>query len=149
MNLGDAFPLESRVRIFRERFQPKAVIKLFCSFTDPPKEKRLLIVSINPIPLFFVINSKINAFKLKRKELLDQQVPIPASSHTFFEHDSYIDCSRVRDDFSVMEIEEIISQDISRMLGVISDDVAANIIEIVTDSVTLEPRYKNLIVSNM
>ncbi len=149
MNLADAFPLEARLEFFRGRFRPGAVIKLFCEFATPPKEKRLLVVSILPEPLLLVINSDINEYKQKRPYLRSQQVCIRAADYEFLDHDSYIDCSRVRDEFTQADIEQVITADTTRILGAINPDSIAEIMTVVDDSVTLEQRHKTRIISDL
>src|SRR4051794_12476435 len=115
MRLADSFSPDERRESFRRQFRTGLVIRLFCPFTAPPKEKRLLIVSVLPRPLFFVINSDRNEYKQRRPRLLEQQVILRQASYDFLDHDSYVDCSRVRDDFSQEEIEVIVSAELSRI----------------------------------
>jgi hypothetical protein len=149
MSLADAFSADERRESFRRQFRPGVVVKLFCKFTDPQKEKRLLIVSVEPYPLFFVINSNTNEYKQKRPHLLRQQLLLQQSHYPFLEHDSYVDCSKVRGDFSKAEIEGIISRESKRLLGMINEDAVADVLTTVNDSVTLEPRHKTKIINDL
>jgi hypothetical protein len=149
MSFAGSFPSEERKESFSRQFRPGLILRLFCSFTSPPKEKRLLVVSISPEPLVFVINSEINEYKRRRSDLLKQQVCLRQSDYAFLDHNSYVDCSRVRDDFTLSEIEAIVANDPRRILGNIDSATAVEIVETVNDSVTLEPRHKNRVISDL
>jgi hypothetical protein len=149
MNLAGIVSQQERLDFFRSKYGTGLVIKLFCHFTIPPKEKRLLVVSISPEPLLLVINSEINEYKQKRPHLRQQQVCLRQSENDFLDHDSYLDCSRVRDDFSEAEIERVITRDLTRILGTINMNAIAEILTVVDDSVTLERRHKDRIVSDL
>jgi hypothetical protein len=59
MTLAGSFPQAEREESFKRQFLPGVLIRLFCPFTTPQKEKRLLIVGSTAPPSFFVINSEI------------------------------------------------------------------------------------------
>jgi hypothetical protein len=149
MDLAGSFSHEERLEFFRERFRPGVVLKLFCDFTVPPKEKRLIVVSVEPEPLLLVINSEINEYKQKRPHLRGQQIAISSEECDFLDHDSFIDCSKVYDDFSSVEIENVVVNDTTLILGNINSRIVGEIMTVVDDSVTLEQRHKTRIISDL
>lgn len=52
MRLGDPFPLEERRKHIQARLTPGRVLLLHCDFTTPPKDKFLVLASVEPEPLF-------------------------------------------------------------------------------------------------
>lgn len=139
MNLSHLFSDEEKLKSFNNQFTPGRVLYLFCNFTQPPKEKYLLIASTNPLILMFVINSEINQFKTRKPHLLNAQLPISVIDHKFLDHDSFIDCSQVvsQNDFSLKEIHSQVLKDMSRIKGTISQLLAQQIISVVNNSRTL------------
>jgi len=85
-----------------------AVLHRHCTFTKPPKNKFLVVVSIHPRLLVLLINSEVNAFYI-RKGLDQYHVPVPAADHTFLNHDSFTDCidSKAAFDFTSIRDEVI------------------------------------------
>lgn len=149
MSLARSFPPEERLESFNRQFVSGVVIRLFCDFTRPPKEKRLLIINTSSRPHFFVINSEINEFKQDRRRLLEQQVLLEAAEYEYLDHDSYVDCSRVWDEFMFDEIKQALISDPGRILGHINSRSAGTIMTVVDDSSTLEPRQKELVISTL
>ena len=66
---------------------------LHCDFTNPPKDKYLLLAGLDPGPLFLIINSKITEFMRRRPDLSKCQVEIDHNDHPFLRHHSFIDCT--------------------------------------------------------
>lgn len=60
-NLGNRFPPELRDDAIDRALQPGSVLYLFCEFTTPPKHKYLVLLHRDQRPLFFAINSRVNA----------------------------------------------------------------------------------------
>ena len=150
MTLADSFPLGERLESIHRQFGPRLVVRLFCDFTARPKEKRLLIVStVTDPPLFFFINSEKAPHSHFDRSVDDHQIAISPSSYDFLEHDSFIDCSVVHDNFLLAEIEGALASDMSRLLGKIDENTAAEILEVIADSDLLSPRHINQISSDI
>ena len=65
MVLGDSFP-DNKKRDYVDRsLVPGMIVRLFCPFTSPPKHKFLLLLSMNPNPVFFIINTQPNRFLIR------------------------------------------------------------------------------------
>lgn len=122
---------------------------LFCDFTTPPKEKFLILVSINCGLLFFVVNSEINSFKQSSPDILESQVKLARKEHSFLKHDSWIDCSRVIRHLSAAEILQQIQSKLGSLKGTVAEPVRKQIRQVVSDSRTLENRFKAAILQDL
>lgn len=144
MTLADSFPLGERLESIHRQFGAGLVIRLFCDFTSRPKEKRILIVSASSDPpLFFIINSEKAPHSNFDRRVDEHQIAISSSSNEFVDHDSFIDCSVVHDNFGLAEIEGALAADMSRLLGRINEDTATAILEVIADSDLLSPKHIN------
>lgn len=101
--LGDYFPQKEKEQYIDEHLQPGQILYLFCDFTTPPKEKYLVLACPGQNPLLFMINSEIHPFITARPELSKCQIKLDASEYEL-DHDSYINCSKVIDEFSEEDI---------------------------------------------
>lgn len=146
MNLSGSFSYEQRLQFVRGRLKAGVVIKLHCDFTNPPKQKRLLVVAVNRgRPLLFVINSDPTDFAKNHKHLIKQHLPLKASDENFLDHDSYLDCSTAYDNFDRDDIERALAQDTTLILGDLAGQTAPTVLETVADSPTLSPVHINAI----
>lgn len=146
--LGDFFSDEKKREHLERNLQPGQVLYLFCDFTSPPKEKYLILVCAEPKPLFFLINSEIHPYIKVRPELNQCQVSIKKNDHIFLDHDSYIDCIDVKE----LVLEEIESQlliDMSRIKGIITQQVVDDIIKAVEAAKTIIPRHQKWILDSL
>ncbi len=134
-------------KFIRENILPWQILRLFCQFTTPPKNKHLLIVCINPRPLFFIVNSKIHPYVKGRPDLKSCQVLLKASQHLFLAHDSYVDCRDVCTNFSLDDIVTQVQTGRQRMKGFISEDAQEQVMAAIKVCPILEKQYKNLILA--
>lgn len=145
MVIGDQFPTEQKLQYIRKQLIPGVVFYLFCDFTIPhPKDKFLLLTCVNPKLLFFVINSRINQFIQEQQHLLRCQVQLDMANHTFLKHDSYIDCTTAYS-ISRDDVEDQLSEDMSRVKGKITGTVKDNLIVAVQGCIVLPKREKRWI----
>ena len=108
-----------------------------CSHARPaPKDKYVVIVCRESTLMGFLINTRIHPYILKRSDLLACQAVIEASSHRCLQHDSYVDCIDLYpfDDAELLDARESISE-----------QAKAEIKKAVSNSKTIEKRYRNLI----
>ncbi len=95
-SLGDVFPRHIRDQYIDRAIRVGAVVRLPVAETNPPKIKRVIVVGINETHVGVVfINTDINTSVIRTQELLNHQIPIPASRNGCVDHDSYADCSFV------------------------------------------------------
>lgn len=127
MNLGSGFPDEFRQAQIRRRLKPGVVIKLFRRMDDGRiHEKRFVVLHVDDHTTTCVINSEISQFIRNRPALLRCQVVMRGAQHAFMDHDSHIDCSRIRSFLT----DEIVADLMSRpewILGDASSDCRVDI----------------------
>ena len=137
MNLGSGFPDEYRLAHIRRRLKPGVVIKLFRRMDDGRlHEKRFVVLHVDAHTTTCVINSEISHFIRARPALLRCQVMMRVSEHEFMDHDSHIDCSRVR----AFMTDEIIGDLMSRpewILGEASEACRMDIVSGIKATETL------------
>ena len=99
-----------------------AVIYKFCDFTTPPKEKFMVVASLDPNLLVLMINSNINQFYVQQG--LDHfHVPVPVADHEFLTHDSYTNCIEAHTAFDCSQIkQEVIDDYVNVFKGWLTDD---------------------------
>ncbi len=86
----------------------------------------------------FFINTRIRSFVQKQPDLLACQVYIKASDHQCLDHNSFIDCSDLKefdDDQLIVEREPLDKQTIGQIKKVVSN------------AKTIEKNYQKLIIS--
>ncbi len=150
MNLGDHFPKALKKAKIRDQLVPGQVVYLHCDFTKPnPKNKYLLIASIQPQVLLYIINSSIHDYISSRPHLLAVQVAIDLKNHNFLEHDSYINCVDTIRCFNYEELESILLTDMDRLKGPISTDVRAQVLAATKASTTLSSREQDWILASL
>jgi len=130
---------------------PGRVLRLFCSFTNPPKEKFVVIVATNPFCLGFLINSNPTALQKAKKHLSDELIHVSARDGYAFltnPQPSVLDCTFAAD----LDLDETlaqIAQDSSRVHRLIADSTRTQIINIVEKSMTLEGGISRIIAKNL
>ena len=87
-----------------------AVLHKFCEFTTPPKDKFIVIASLEPHLLVLMINSNINDFYIQQG--LDHfHIPVSAAEHKFLAYDSYTNCVEAHTAFDCSQIRQEIMDD--------------------------------------
>jgi hypothetical protein len=139
------------IQSLEELIVPGRVLRLFCAFTDPPKEKFVVIVATNPCCLGFLINSSATELQMSKKHLSDELINVSAQDGYAFltnPRPSVLDCTLAADlDFD--ETVAQLTQDSSRVLGLITDATRKRIIEVMGESMTLEGGIAKIIVKNL
>ncbi|HBC3389513.1 hypothetical protein AABD46_13460 [Vibrio parahaemolyticus] len=99
-----------------------SVIHKFCHFTTPPKDKFLVVVSVDPRLLVLIINSKINQYYIDNGT--DQyHVSVPQVDHQFLSHDSFTNCVEAHTAFDCDDIkQDIIDNYTSVFKGWLTDN---------------------------
>jgi hypothetical protein len=149
MPIFDQLPPDLQNSSINSALQAGNVLRLFCSFTKPPKEKRLIIVNPDPLIGFFIINSRLNEFVLHNPDLLQSQVLIHPGDYAFIDRDSYIACDKVIFNFTRANIEKQLREDYARCLGGIDEKLRDIIIRTCQQSVTLTGAEIDQIVTNL
>lgn len=129
---------------------PGHVLYLQCPFVNKPvgqQGKYLLVISIDPFLLHFIINSEINQFVRRNPELLASQIKLTSKEHPFLRHDSYIDCQEVIDYFEadLMDIKKNIRDDSSIIRGSIVKSVRDEVIRKTKENRLIDTNHKRYI----
>ena len=148
MVLGDRFPEAERLASVRRQLTPWRVIRLFCHFTSPPKEKLLAIAHVAAEVHVFVINSSIPSFIGSRPDMLQCQVELKKETHGFLRLDSFLDCAQV---YSVptQEIESHLVADMRRIRGEVGPGARLAVIEAIRKSRFLARGLKANLLSSL
>jgi len=133
----------------RDNILPGQVLRLFCQFTTPPKNKHLLLVGIEPSPLLFMVNSQIHPYVRSRAYLKSCQVLLKASEHFFLAHDSYVDCRNVCTTFSLDDLIMQVHRDARRLKGFINEEAQEQVIAAIKACPVLEKHSQNLILAEL
>jgi hypothetical protein len=139
------------IQSLEELVVPGRILRLFCSFTNPPKEKFVVVVATHPFCLGFLINSNPTALQKNKKHLSDELISVSAQDGYAFltnPQPSVLDCTFAADlDFD--ETLAQMTQDSSRVFGLITDATRKQIIDVVGESMTLEGGISKIIVKNL
>lgn len=139
------------IQSLEELVIPGRILRLFCSFTNPPKEKFVVIVATDPFCLGFLINSRPTALQETRRHLSDELVPVSADDGYDFltnPEPSVLDCTFAAD-LDLGETLAQMAQDASRVRGFISDATRTQIVRVVEKSMTLEGGISKIILRNL
>ena len=120
------------------------VLKLFVKDTNPPKEKRFIILGFTEdgVSLASVyINSDINPNINWAIELKEQHVFFNKTGRPYLRHGSYIDCSKLIFR-TTAEIQTAITQRSDAVLGELNSADLRTLINKVRDSSTIKGKYK-------
>lgn len=147
--LGQSFPASARRDHVLRQLVPGRVLYLLCDFTDPPKEKFLVLASRGTTPLLFVINSGLRPFVRDHPARRACQVCIASADHDFLRHDSFIDCINVVDSMTEEEIVDQVVNDLARVKGILSSTTRLQVLEIVGKSRTISRAHKARIISSL
>lgn len=147
--LGARFPEEERREYVDRHLVLGCVVYLFCEFTSQPKDKYLVLVTLEEPPILFVINSNINKFIRERKYLLDCQITVEPKHLDFLDHDSYLDCGQPIVSFSIREIKTQLMDDITRLKGKLPDSKLIEIKKVVEKARTITPIQKRAILNSL
>lgn len=123
MSLADLIPEEFKAGFAQRNVQIGSVIKSFVTDTNPPKEKRLILVGASFDKLHFAtifLNTDINPNIFNTQELIDLNYEMLAEDREFLDHNSFADCTAIKSR-PTSWLHRIVNQDPTRVLGTISD----------------------------
>lgn len=143
-SLGDAFPEEERKRFADEKIIIGTVIKAFVADTNPPKEKRFIIVGESYDHLYVAcvfINSEINENVLRTEALKEMNIPFQAQQYEFLDHDSYVDCSSIQPRDKSW-LKELVQKEPQRVLGTVSEYHLKEMRKVIKNAPTIKSSLK-------
>ena len=145
VTIADFLDPESRQEYVSGKLAPGRVLYLFSRFSNPAKDKYLVLVCLGPHALLLVINSRISQYVDQRQHLLSCQVSLRATDYGFLDHDSYIDCSKVITDFHEQTIRDQLLADTSRIKGELGPITKGLVLQAIRSARTISPLHKELI----
>ncbi len=83
------------IQSLEELIVPGRILRLFCSFTEPPKEKFVVIAATKPFCLGLLINSNPTALQRAKKHLMEELVSVSAADGYTFLRNRNRPCSIV------------------------------------------------------
>ncbi len=148
MVLGEHFPEPERLASVRRQLSPWRVIRLFCHFTSPPKEKLLVVVRVAADVHVLVINSAIPPFIKARPDMVQCQVRLSKTRHGFLRIDSFLDCTRVYS-IPAQEIERRLVADMRRIQSQVASDERPAVIEAIRKSRLIAKGLKAILLASL
>jgi len=144
MSLSDAFPENYRKDFAQRNLKIGSVIRVYVKDTDPPKEKRFILVGQSYDNLLFAtifINSDINPNVFHTQELKDLNFQLLAMERPYIDHDSYADCSNIQKR-NTNWLFDIIGEDPTRVIGEVSESDMTEIRARIKSARTITPAIK-------
>lgn len=118
--------------------EPGDILLLQFRHLDIAHRKYCILLSTNPKLQFFLINTKINDLGLTGDSLAERRGHFLGlkrnPNYTFFNHDSWLDCSDPHGYGTIEELDNTIAQDATSSCGCLVDDDKASMISIVRNS---------------
>ena len=118
---------------------------LFSRFSNPAKDKYLVLVCLGRRVLLLVIDSRISQYVAQRQHLLSCQERLEATDYGLLDHDSYIGCSKVITDFDEQIIRDQLLADASRIKGELGPIAKGLVLQAIRSARTISPIHKELI----
>lgn len=140
MRLGDALSPDDKLKYVRKSLVPGRILHLHCNFTSPPKDKFVVLASIKPALVIFVINSEINPWLQARADLRDRQVTIGQQGHIYLKRDSFLNCTEAVRQMQLEDIERQLSEDTGNIKDMITASEQEAILYAVKDCRTLSKK---------
>ena len=141
MAFADSLPPQDRKQYIAGQLQAWRILRLYCQFTHPPKEKFLFLIDTASDLRFFVISSGISKLIESQPRMRGTQVPIDAASHPCLSYDSIADCSRT---YAITreDAEQQLMADLSRIKDLASTALRPLVIEAVQANPRMTEREK-------
>lgn len=140
MRLGDALTPDDKLKYVRRSLVPGRILHLHCNFTSPPKGKFVVLVSIEPALVIFVLNSEINPWLQARADLRDRQVTIGQHGHIYLKRDSFLNCTEAIRQMQLEDIERQLIEDTGNIKDMITTSEREAILYAVKDCRTLSKK---------
>ncbi len=142
--LGNFFSEDDKKKFAEANITPGTVLKCFVRNTNPPKEKRFVVLGTdsegNLVGVVF-INTNINWKVIRTFELQKLQYYIEAEKNDFIDRNCYIDCSEIIE----LPKEDVVTGIINspgNVLGKVSDEQFKLIIDFIKQSPKITPKHR-------
>ena len=143
-SIAEAFGDGERARFAADNLVIGVVILTYVADTNPPKEKRLIIVgeSYDHFSVAAIyINTGLNINVFPTKELQSLNPKFTAKGRGYLNHDSHVDCSGLHP-LNKAFLLSIIAADPGRVLGNVSEDDLHQIRGLIKSAKTIKPGLK-------
>ena len=123
-DFSDLFPQSFKDDFAERNIQIGSVIRVFVKDTTPPKVKYFIVIGFSEDKVLLgtvFINSAINQNVFNTEYLRGLNIPLDAQMHDFIDHNSFIDCSDIKER-SLVEIKHLLSNDPECSKGIISEE---------------------------
>lgn len=137
MRLGDTLSPDDKLKYICQALVPGRILHLHCNFTTPPKNKFVVLVSVQPALALFVTNSEISEWLKARQDLRDRQVTLHQKDHAYLSHDSFLNCTEAIRQMELAEIERQLVKDTNNIKDVVTASEREAILYAVKDCRTL------------
>lgn len=145
MKLGEYFSKkEKKALLLPEGIIVGTVIRAFVHFTNPPKEKRFIVVGFHEDKINLssvLINSEINLNVNYTQELAYEHLFFKQIEREYLSHDSYIDCSEIHS-IDISDINKKIDENPSIIIGQVSKSDLDRIMKQIIDSEVVKGKIK-------
>jgi len=135
--------------LLANNFRVGAVLHKFCDFTTPPKNKFLVVASMEPRLLVLLINSEINKYyQIQGQDHF--HVPVPVAEHSFLNHDSFTNCVEAHTAFDCSDIRNDVVENYNEVFkGWLTDDCLEKVYHAVKGNNVIRRGHQKEIVSSI
>lgn len=143
---------EAKKEEIKASIKPGYILHVFCDFLENPDFKFVVVLHVdreNGILLIFVVNSKIPPFIENDAHLKMGQVPLEKAVYTFFDHDSFLNCTEVRDGLDIDFTVDHLLETPKDHKGELQDTEKKKIISFVKIAQTISDDEKALIIESL
>lgn len=143
-SFSDFLPQETKEQLSESNFKVGAVLKYHVAFTNPPKEKRLIVVGVDSEKVLFaavLINSEINPNVFKSPEMKNLHLKFDSTGREYLEHPSYVDCSTLFEQ-DIAAVKKLMTNSPITHLGSLSGQDLKDITDKIKGAKTITPKMK-------
>ncbi|MET7259323.1 hypothetical protein [Dyadobacter fermentans] len=144
MNLGELLPEKLRDEYATRKIQIGSVIRMYVQDTNPPKEKRFVIVSEDETKVRLAVvyfNTVVNPNVNYTEESRSLHIPVSPEGRDYLSGDCFIDCSELLEK-SKESVIEYITDNPGELLGHMSDDDQREVQVKIMQAKTIPPYKK-------
>jgi hypothetical protein len=126
-----------------------SVIHKYCDFTTPPKNKYMLVASVEPKFMVLMINSRVNQHYVTLGQDVFH-VKICKAEHEFLAHDSHANCIEAHSAFDLSDIRQELFDNYTQLhKGWITDSCLEEVYIAVRDNIVMRTSYKKAIMHSI
>ncbi len=145
-------PGESKKALQKLKIVPGAIVHIFCPYIVNPHEKFVVLVHVDcedDLVLVFLINSEIHPLIKYNPDKSVCQVEMPVATYSFLDHDSFLDCSEVQEEFGYEELAAHLSGKPEDHKGSLGKDELHKVLQVVKGAKTIPDADKELIINSL